>query len=91
MPLSSEHRSMMYERLRLAEAHVELGERHVAYLRRRLAELEGSESDLADVARRLLVTMLGTQALHVADRDRLRADIDRLDAQSEALPAKSVA
>jgi hypothetical protein len=82
---------MMYERLRLAEAHVELGERHVAYLRRRLAELEGSHIDLADVARRLLTTMLETQALHVADRDCLRAELDRLEAQSEPLPAKSVA
>lgn len=81
MPLSRTHREVVQERLRLAEAYVELGERHIDYMQQRAADLAAARSDLADAAVRLLNSMLETQSRHVTERERLRTQLAELDAQ----------
>ena len=61
--------------LEMAERHVLEGERHIAQQRRLLAWLEQNnrgKSESAKVARNVLATFEMSQALHVADRDRLK-------------------
>ena len=61
--------------LEMAERHVLEGERHIARQRRLLAWLEQADrgkSESAKVAREILTTFEKIQALHVADRDRLK-------------------
>jgi hypothetical protein len=61
--------------LEMAERHVLEGERHIAQQQRLLALLEQNnrgKSESAKVARDVLATFEMSQALHVADRDRLK-------------------
>lgn len=75
------NRAMLLDHLRLAEAHVQSGERHIALLRRRIAELETGNLDARlEQARALLDTLLHSQALHIDHRDRLRVDLTVADA-----------
>ena len=61
--------------LEMAERHVLEGERHIAQQRRLLAWLEQAnrgESESAKLAREILATFENSQAIYVADRDRLK-------------------
>jgi hypothetical protein len=64
----------LFEHLALAETHVAEGERILARQRRLLAELERDGHDTR-TARTLLQSFEQTQASHVAERDRLRAEL----------------
>lgn len=72
-------RAVLERHLAQAEGHVALGERHIARQTEIVTELErdGHEA-VAQQARALLKTFLITQATHVQDRDRLRAELDAL-------------
>jgi hypothetical protein len=62
-----------------AEYHVLLGERHIIRQREIVAELERDGHEQAAVsARDLLETFEQAQKAHVADRDRLRAELAAL-------------
>ena len=63
-------RQMLERHLALAKAHVSEGQRHIRHQIRLVRELERDGHDTA-VARQLLTTLRATQALHIADRDRL--------------------
>ena len=67
-------RALWQEHLAQAERHVTLGETHVAKQRGIVAELERDGHD-ARIARDLLAELEQMQALHVANRDRLREDL----------------
>jgi hypothetical protein len=72
-------RQMLREHLQLAEKHVDEGEQHLRDQRRIVDELErDGHAKSAEKARELLATMEQTQALHLADRDRLRAQLDTI-------------
>ena len=68
-------RAMWQQHLAQAERHVTLGETHIAKQRAIVAELERDGHD-ARIARDLLDQLEQMQELHVADRDRLREDLD---------------
>lgn len=72
-------RAMLERHLRTARDHVELGEQHVTRQRELVAELDRDGHDTA-MARTLLRTFEDMQATHVADRDRLIAEIKALPA-----------
>ena len=60
--------------LELAERHVAEGEQHLARQRRLIAELERDGHDTA-LALELLREFERTQASHIQERDRLRAEL----------------
>jgi hypothetical protein len=62
------------QHLKRVERHVREGRGHVARQQALVAELHRRGLD-ADLARALLVKFEQLQALHVADRDRLRAEL----------------
>ena len=67
---------MIERHLAQAEVHVAQGERHIARQKEVLAELERDGHEEAAIsARELLATFELTQESHVADRDRLRAEL----------------
>lgn len=68
---------MIHQRLAMAERHVAAGERHVARQQEIIAGLTEDCHETAR-ARALLARFEETQALHVADRDRLRAELAAL-------------
>jgi hypothetical protein len=67
-------RELLRENLRLAESHVELGEHHISRQRELIAGLEKSGHDVS-LARALLQTFEQSQSMHIADRERLRAEL----------------
>ena len=75
-------RAMLEEHLTMAERHVAQGERHVARQREIVAKLERHGHDTRS-AKELLVQFQELQALHIADRDRLRHELG-LDAAGVA-------
>jgi hypothetical protein len=68
-------RNMLRRRLAVAEAHIAGGERSLARQRNLVEELESSGRDSED-ARRLLRIFEQLQAAHIADRDRLRRELE---------------
>jgi ABC-type branched-subunit amino acid transport system ATPase component len=67
-------KQMLQEHLRLAEEHVALGLLHIATQRKIIATLTAAGADLT-LAQSLLKTFESTQAQHVADRDRIAAEL----------------
>lgn len=67
-------RATILDHLQLAERHVAEGERHIARQKEIIVELENDRHD-AIAARALLVQFEEMQVLHIADRDRLRAEL----------------
>ena len=74
-------RAMILDHLALAERHVREGEQHVSKQRALVGELKRDGHDTA-TAIRLLKEFEEVQAMHVADRDRLLAELDRANAPS---------
>lgn len=66
--------SMLQDHLSLAEKHVAIGEKNIAKQRALLDELARDGHDIA-MAQQLLAQFEDLQALHVADRDRIRAEL----------------
>jgi hypothetical protein len=69
-------RALILQHLADSERHVAEGERHIADQRARIAEAERAGQD-AKLAKELLRTLEATQALHLADRDRLREELGK--------------
>lgn len=65
---------MLEQHLATAERHVAQGEEHIAQQWQIIADLASGGHDL-EVARDLLAHFEATLASHVADRDRLRAQM----------------
>jgi hypothetical protein len=65
---------MVLDHLQQAERHVAEGERHLARQKEIVAELPGDGHD-ARAARALLAQFEDLLALHIADRDRIRAEL----------------
>ena len=64
-------RQIIAQHLALAERHVAQGRGHIDRQRQRIVELDRDGHDSAQ-ARNILANFERTQALHVADRDRLQ-------------------
>jgi hypothetical protein len=69
---------MIRDHLALAEEHVQLGLFHIAKQHAIIAELERDGLD-ATLAREVLATFEEMQGAHVADRDRLKAELEAAD------------
>jgi len=67
-------RAMLGQHLAQAERHVAQGERHIARQREIVAELKDRGHDW-QAAMELLHQFEEMQALHIADRDRLRSEL----------------
>jgi hypothetical protein len=67
-------RAMLMRHLAQAEQHIADGERHLTRQRATICELEQDGFD-AVAARALLASFKQTQALHVAHRERVSAEI----------------
>jgi hypothetical protein len=67
-------RDLLKRNLAVAESHVAQGERLIAEQRARIADFE-SRGLKAKRSKLLLATLQESQALHIADRDRLRAEL----------------
>jgi hypothetical protein len=65
---------MLMEHLRLAEAHVTRGNQHIARQRELISQLKSKGLEIGEAVK-LLTTFEEAQALHVADRDRIRAEL----------------
>jgi predicted DsbA family dithiol-disulfide isomerase len=68
-------KTMARQHLVQAERHVAQGERHIREQRARIERAERAGLDTTE-AQALLQTFEATQALHVSDRDRIRAELD---------------
>lgn len=66
---------LLLEHLAIAERHIEQGERLLAKQRTLLAELDRHNHDSSGARAVLLATMAETQALHIADRDRILREL----------------
>ena len=66
--------------LRLADSHIELGQHHVAQQRESIDKLRHDGHSTA-IANSLLLTLENTLAAHVADRDRLRAELAEFESK----------
>jgi hypothetical protein len=73
--MDTHERARLLKELSSAEAHVALGNRHIAEQRARVAELE-SKGDVATVSRALLNTFLETQRLHEKGLERIRRELE---------------
>ena len=71
-------RAWLENALANVEGHVVAGRKHIADIRRHAAELERDGHDFAQ-ARDLLATFESVQSTHIAHRDHLRAELQRLD------------
>jgi hypothetical protein len=69
-------KAMIRDHLALAEQHVVQGERHIAEQRERLDELDRAGADTT-TAKEVLRVFEQTQAMHVSDRARLRAELEK--------------
>lgn len=74
---------MLRDHLRLAEQHVTEGARHLRLQRAIVAEMERKGQDSV-LARDTLWRFEKNQAAHLADRDRLRAELDAMARTSSA-------
>jgi hypothetical protein len=74
-------RAMIEKHLAQAEQHVADGERHITRQRQIIAELERDDHD-AGSAKELLTIFEETQAIHIADRDRLKEEARIADQRS---------
>jgi hypothetical protein len=70
-------RAMLERHLAQAERHIAEGEHHIARQREIVAQLENDTLDLRS-AQVLLTQLEAMQANHVADRDRIRAELAAL-------------
>jgi hypothetical protein len=68
---------MIRDHLALAEQHVAQGERHIAEQRARIDELERSGADTT-TAKEVLSVFQQTQTMHLADRERLRGELEQM-------------
>jgi hypothetical protein len=68
------NRRLLIDHLAQAELHVSLGEKHIAGQRALIARLDDGQLDTG-MALKILKTYLSTQKTHVADRDRLSAEL----------------
>ena len=68
------NRDLLATHLKQAERHVVEGEEHIARQRELIVRLERQGHDI-ESAVKLLSTFEQTQASHIADRDRLRAEL----------------
>ena len=68
-------RAILLERLAQAERHVAEGLQHIARQRTVIANLERHGHD-TNQARGLLAQFQSTQALHIADRDQLKKELE---------------
>ena len=75
------NRTLLLAHLASAERHVLLDEARLANQEALLARLERSGHP-TDAASELLATMRQTQALHVEDRDRIRRELEHLEARA---------
>ena len=75
--------SMLLDHLAKAEKHVEQGQRLVDEQRSRLERAQRADLDVT-AFKRTLRLLEETQALHVADRDRLRARLHELRTAADA-------
>jgi hypothetical protein len=73
-------RKMVEEHLALAEEHVTIGDKNVANQRKAVADLERGGHDTAQ-ARDLLQRFEEIQAMHIADLQRLRRELDNIFAR----------
>ncbi|MGX4771138.1 hypothetical protein ACWAUC_15255 [Bradyrhizobium guangdongense] len=69
-------RAILQQHLAMAERHVALGEEHLERQEALIAELDRDGYDTTD-ALKLLATMRATQQLHLQDRNRLLAELER--------------
>jgi hypothetical protein len=67
---------MIQDHLALAEEHVSRGQVLIDKQRELLSEMR-ARGDPVDVAEALLIQLEETQRLHISDRDRLRAELQR--------------
>ena len=74
-------RAVILQHLKQAEGHVRQGEIHVTNQRLLVETLERDGHDTTQ-ARALLKEFIELQALHVADRDRLRGELAALSTAS---------
>jgi hypothetical protein len=70
-------RAMIADHLAMAERHVAQGEGHVARQRELVAQLERDGHD-TDSSLQLLNQFEDLLAIHIADRDRLKAELAKL-------------
>jgi hypothetical protein len=70
------NRAILLEHLAMAERHVHEGETHLVHQRELIARLKHGGYGTLE-AENLLRLMCQSQALHIADRDRLRAELER--------------
>ncbi len=68
-------RAILEQRLAMAERHVARGEQIVAEQRERVAAMERDGHD-SPQSRKLLAQFEAIQAMHIADRDRLRTEFE---------------
>ena len=81
---------MIEKHLAQAEQHVADGERHITRQRQIIAELERDRHD-AGSAKELLTIFEETQAIHIADRDRLKEEARIADQQQFAQLGRALA
>lgn len=73
----TEHLSMLQNHLALADEHVATGKKLVAKQRALLKELKRDGHD-TEMAETLLAQFEETQALHIVDRNRIRAELAKV-------------
>jgi hypothetical protein len=83
---TADERDRLSKRVRQAQSHVSLGEKHISTLQRIVAEFERDGHDSA-LARQVLATFERTQAMHVADRDELMSKLEKNPTPSPATTA----
>ena len=74
MVISERHRALLADHLRVVDGHVALGLRHIAKQREIIEKLRLRRC-CTDEAESLLELFKGTQASHIAHRDRLRIEL----------------
>jgi gluconate kinase len=75
--LQSIKRAAMRNHLLQIEQHVMQGERHIERQREIVAKLEQIDAEHAFRARELLAQFEQMQVMHIADRDRLREELEK--------------
>jgi hypothetical protein len=71
-------RSVLEQYLAMVERHVAESERHIARQRELVSKLmRDGDHDMIPGAQQFLALLEDMQTLHVADRDRLRAELTR--------------
>ena len=73
------NRAILLEHLALAEEHIEIGSRNIARQEEIIAKLQAHGHDTL-AARRMLKSFEATQALNLAQRERIRVELQRQQA-----------